>query len=304
MIENREQQMLEKHIQETVDKFNNTPVDDFEGYSANEMEFILYHTFEKESPIQITKLKDEEYAEMPLFNQVRYLLKIIEKEGELKLTKLGYLPPKIVIEIYEQGFIKDYSVENGLAKVYKESDLMSINLTKMLIEISPFVKKRNNKLSLTKKGKESLVNHHLLFETIFVLFATKFNWAYFDGYDNDYVGQHGAGFSLILLKKYGNEFKSPDFYASKYLDAFNFDEEDSDSPFANRLERAYSIRTFERFLDYFGFLEFKPVDKSHLENIDLSKMNEEIFNQLFEKDHLKKTDIFDKVINILPHKGK
>lgn len=300
----RETIMIEKYIQDTVDKFNNSPVEDFEGYSANEMEYILYHTFEKESPIKIRKLEEDEYSEMPLFNQVRYLLKIIEKEGELKLTKLGYLPPKIVIEIYEQGFIKDYSVEKGLAKVYRESDLMSINLTKMLIEISPFVKKRNNKLSLTKKGAVSLVNNHLLFETIFVLFAKKFNWAYFDYYNNDYVGQHGAGFSLILLKKYGDEFRNPKFYANKYFNAYGFSEDSSDSPFADRLERAYSIRTFDRFLAYFGFVDFKPVDKSHLENIDLTKMNEEIFNQLFEKDHLKKTDIFDKVINILPPKGK
>lgn len=304
MIENREQQMLEKHIQETVDKFNNTPVEDFEGYSANEMEFILYHTFEKESPIQIMKLEDEEYAEIPLFNQVRYLLKIIEKEGELKLTKLGYLPPKIVIDVYEQGYIKDSFVERGYSKVYKESDLMSINLTKMLIEMSPLVKKRNNKLTLTKKGKESLVNHHLLFETIFVLFATKFNWAYFDGFDNEYVGQHGVGFSLILLNKYGNEFKSPDFYASKYLDAFNFDEEDSDSPFPDRLEHTYSLRTFERFLDYFGFLEYKPTIKKDLKNINLDDIDRLKLSQLFEDDDIKKASIFDKVINILPPKGK
>jgi hypothetical protein len=31
------------------------------------------------------------------------------------------------------------------------------------------------------------------------------NWAYYDGYGDNEVGRFGAGFSLILLSKYGHK---------------------------------------------------------------------------------------------------
>jgi len=181
---------------------NSQAYDEFEGYSPAEMQFVLYDTFGDNSPIQFQKLSEADYKSIPILNQVEYLLKLVDKAREVKLTKLGFLPTKVVSKIYDQGFIKD---RVGITKLYKETDASSINLTRLLIELSGLAKKRNGKLSLTKKSEKYLKNKFELLKLIFETFATKFNWAYYDGYGENRIVQLGFGFSIILLSKYGNK---------------------------------------------------------------------------------------------------
>ncbi|MEA1874087.1 MAG: hypothetical protein U9N51_06630 [Bacteroidota bacterium] len=113
------------------------------------------------------------------------MLEIVNDRVELKLTAKGFLPTKIVSDIYNQKFIKDEMIESGIYKLYKETDSDSINLTRILLELSGLVKKRNNILSLTKKGKTEFNDNYKLLKSIFKTFGTKFNWAYYDGYGNN-----------------------------------------------------------------------------------------------------------------------
>lgn len=271
---------IDKYILEEIEKRNQKGLGDFEGYSPAQMQFILYNTFSKNSPIIINKVSDELYGEIPLLNQIKHLLNIIKDSKELLLTKKGFLPTKIVANLYEQKFITDYAVENGITKLYKETDVNTINLTRLLIELSPFVKKRTNKLSLTKKGTEAINNNSKLFNSFFEIFTKDFNWAYYDGYDNDKIGQLGFGFTLILLNKYGNTFRPVEFYAEKYLKAFNLYEDDNEDSKNDPLN-AYSLRSFRRSLNYFGLIDVK---EKH-----------------YEATHVKKTKLFDKLIKIQPH---
>lgn len=125
---------------------------DFEGYSPSEMEFILYEFLEPKCPVQINLLAEEEYLDIPLFRQLKYLLELIANNGELKLTKRGNLPVKVVADVYSQGFLKDYWIENGYTKVYNEGRIPSIMIARELLERSPLIKKQHNKLSLTRKA--------------------------------------------------------------------------------------------------------------------------------------------------------
>ncbi len=272
---------IEKYVIEAINKRNNEPITHFEGYSPSEMQFILYNTFDSKSTIQFVKAKEDTYLNIPIFKQVKFLFNLIREQKELKLTNKGFLPTKIVAELYKKGYMKDYFIENGISKLYKESDVPTINLAKILIELSTLVKKRNNKLSLTKKGIEQIDNSHLLFKNIFETFATKFNWSYLDGFSNDEIGQSGFGFTLILLEKYGNEYRKPEFYAEKYLNAFDFKTKKSELEFVGNPKRTYLVRTFERFLDYFGFTEYDSNEKN---------------------PKVKKTKVFDELITIRPHK--
>ena len=243
------------------------------------MQLILYKTFDIESPITINKIDDNLYNEIPLFNQIKYLLNIIKDHKELLLTKKGFLPVKIVADIYNQKFIKDYAIEIGITKLYKESDVNTINLTRILIELSPFVKKRNNKLSLTKKGTHAFYNNNILFNNFFEIFLTQFNWGYYDGYNNEEIGQLGFGFTLILLNKYGNQFRPVDFYANKYLKAFNFENDYTNEQlyFADNPKKAYNLRSFDRCLNYFGLIE---TQEKYGESIAIKRSK--LFENLFK----------------------
>lgn len=120
-------------------------------------------------------------------------------------------------------------------------------------------------------------------------FATKFNWAYYDGYGENQIGQLGYGFSLILLSKYGQEKQLDSFYAERYFEGYPQLLE-SIEPDYDTLERytarCYSIRTFERFLDYFGLITIEEEGKG----LDSIK-------------YISKTDLFDRLIKCTPHKA-
>ena len=278
---------LQKHIDQIMSEQNDRGLPDFEGYSPIEMQYILYDTFGKNSPIQLLELSESAYNNIPIFKQIKYLLQLIDEMGELKLTTKGFLPTKVVSDIYNQKFIKDEMIESGISKLYKEMDSMSINLTRILSELSGTVKKRNKKLSLTKKGKAELNDNYKLLKSIFTVFGTKFNWAYYDGYGNNQIGQLGFGFSFILISKYGSNKRLDSFYSNKYLSAFPMlIEQIEPSRFDSNEKKAskcYSLRTFDRFLDYFGLIKIESENKWDSEKF------------------IVKTELFDKLIKVRPH---
>lgn len=280
---------LEKHLDKIMHEQNNRSMPEFEGYSPAEMHLILYSTFEKDSPIELQKLSEADYKKVPILNQIKYLMGMIAESGEMKLTKKGFLPVKVVAELYQQGFIKDDQIEKGISKLYKESDSMSINLPRILIELAGLVKKRHGKLSLTKAGQKIISDDQKLLRAIMETFATKFNWAYYDGYGENHIGQLGYGFTLILLSKYGREKRLDSFYAKKYFNAFPR-LLDAIAPDYGTVERqaasCYSVRSFNRFLDYFGVVEI-----------------DEKWKKFDRETHITKTELFDRLIKIRPHKS-
>lgn len=274
---------IERHIHEIMEKKNNTALTVFEGYSPFEMQFVLYDFFNPKCVVQIKKLQEAEYLEIPIFNQIKFLLNLIKEKGELKLTKKGFLPVKVVASIYEQKYLTDFFVENGISKLYKEKDVPVVHIAKILLELSSLVKKRKDKLSLTKKGLKALESNHMLFESIFKTYITHFNWGYFDYFSDDQIGQLGFGFSLILLSKHGKNLRDASFYSKKYFKAFKFEKEQSELSFVDSLSSCYKVRTFKHFLHYFGLVFYEA-------------------SRGFEISHVKKTKLFDKLIELKQHK--
>lgn len=269
---------LKDFISHSIKIQNNTPLDDFEGYSANDFHFVLYDHFNIESPVQLREAEIDVYTKVPFLNQIRFLLQRLKADSEIKLTAKGYLPTKIVAEIYGKGFLREFMIDEGYYKLYKETDALSIHLTRIILQISNLVKKRNNKISLTRKGLCSLDDDAALFKNIFETFTIKFNWSYNDAYENEKIGQMGFGFTIILLDKYGQEYRDKDFYAEKYFKAFNFKAENPNSNLDRFSLSAYKARTFDRFLNYFGLLEYE--DNKVDGRVKVSKLFSEIFNIL------------------------
>lgn len=278
---------LNQYFDHFFKKLNTSGIADFEDYSPAEMQSIFYSPFESGSPIRFNVLSETDYQAIPMLNQIKYLARIIEQQGEIKLTAKGFLPTKVVAELYRQGFLKDRAIELGISKLYKETDSSTISLPRILLELSGLVKKRNNKLSLTKKGQQVIQDDTKLLPLIFKIFAKKFNWAYYDGYDDNGVGQIGVGFTLILLSNYGKERKIDRFYADKYFRAFphlvGYGAKRSVEDLDRSLCRAYSLRTFDRFLKYFELITIEEEKKG---------WDEDKFIQV--------TALFDKLFDVRP----
>lgn len=281
---------LQGYMNQFMNQRNSRGLAEFEGYSPFEMQHILYDTFGDKSPIRLRKLSDEDYSLIPILNQVKYLARLISNAGELKLTKLGFLPTKVVSELYSQGYMMEDHIESNISKLYKETDSNSVHVARILLEISGLVKKRNNKLSLTQKGEKILNDNFTLCQLILETYCEKLNWAHSDYYGENNIGQLGFGFSLILVHKYGSEKRSEKFYQEKYFNAFPMLLDNITYPTYTTKERfaghCYSLRTFDRFLSYFGLIQMQK-EKG---------MDADSF--------LIKTDVFDKFIKILPHNSQ
>ncbi len=279
---------LQKHLNNIMNEQNNRSFPKFEGYSPTEMHQVIDFTFDSGSPISLQKLSDNDYKKVPMLNQMKYFLNLMMEKGEIKLTAKGFLPTKIVKDIYDQGYLEEDFIKSGLYQLYKESDSMTVNLTRILAKMMGLTKKRNGKLSLTKKAETIIKDDYKLLVLILTTITSKFNWAYYDRYGDNRIGQLGFGFSLILLNKYGSTKRHHLFYADKYLEAFPhlLEQELPDKYPADKTSSSscYSLRTFDRFLDYFGLIKIEKADASW--NAD---------------KYIMKTELFDKLIKIRPH---
>jgi len=276
---------INKYAKKLMHDINNRAAGEFEGYSPFEMHHIIYDTYGSNSPIQILDLNEDQYKGIPILNHIKFLAKLIGDAGELKLTAKGNLPPKVVVEIYNQGFYKNKYIESGIVKLRSEEDSMEISLLKILLLFSGLVKKRNNKLSITKSGAKILNDNNCLLKLILETFCSKYNWAYCDLFGDNKIGQLGHGFSVILLNKYGSEVRSDRFYADKYFHAFpDILTGLPPESFKDAFVSCYSVRTFDRFLKIFGLIDMEKTGKYQNEST------------------IKKSALFDQLIKCLPHR--
>ena len=276
-----------KQLETEVLLRNNSPISDFENLSPNNFYNILYNTYSENSPVTFQKsIANDVLDKISIFRIAEDCVKIIEKETFIKLTALGALPRKVVIELYNKKYILDDFIERGITKLWKEQDCIAIMNTRMVLDIAGITKKTHGKLALTKKGTSFLdaANRQEFFKLFISTFADKFNWGYNDRYSAKIVGQFGWTFTIYILNKYGKDYRSVNFYSEKYLKSLpHFLKEFEDEGLMtqlDRFQRCYSIRSFDRFLEWFGIVEFEGDTKyrwNEANNIRATAILEKIF---------------------------
>lgn len=250
--------------------------------SPENVDQLIRDPFGKTSPLRIKSLEESEYQKIPILNSVRYLAEMMEQQGGLKLTLKGALQRKVIMEMYQQNFfpktsdldITDYKT------ALNESDLPRVGLTRILLELSGLARKCKGKLLLTRKWEKMKQYNDKLLRLVFETYTQKFNWAYFDRYRSDQAGQFGFAVSLALVDRFGTQLLSAEIYGGAYYSIFPWLQEDfvdlSFNTAKKDSRRCYSLRTFERFLEYFGLVKvhrdkedyFKPVDVEKSELFD------------------------------------
>ncbi len=273
---------VNKEIKKVMDARNNSGVLEFEGYSPLEMHKIIHFLFEADSPIKIKELNQDEFFEIPIFNGVKFLLTHISVNNGIKLTAKGFLPTKIVTELYNQKYFAEDMIENGISKLYKETDSHFVRLCRILLEITGVVKKAKGSLTITVKAKKILENDQILLEEILKTYCKKFNWAYFDGYEMEDCGRLGCGYSIYLLDQYGSEIHQDNFYAKKYFTAYPMLTENIEPGYGtveDYINRCYSNRMIEHFGLLTGIIK-KIGSPKYREPKQIQKTD--LLNKLFE----------------------
>lgn len=238
---------------------NDAQSDDFPEFSPTEVHCLLYDTFGEKSPIQFRDdIDSETLDQIPIFRIAEAFLKLIQRDKKVKLTPLGALPKKVIVELYEERFLPDENIENGIIKLRKEQDVIAIMSARLASEFAGLARKANGRLVLTKKAAKLLEsnNRSEIFKQFFQAFTDKLLWSFHDGFPEQPVGQLGWAFSTILLNRFGGQPQTVSFYAHKYLKAFpsfiTFFRNDYLTP-EQLFVRCYGLRTFKRFFLWFGF---------------------------------------------------
>lgn len=252
-----------------IRRHNNTPREEFNGLSPEELNNLLHYPFSSASVVKLNKLNMEQYEKIPLVNQALFLLKTIN-EKELKLTKLGWLPLKIVAEAYRLGQ-PEYILELVGQKRINEYEAYSVWMARIILETLGWVKIRKGIMSTTLKGKKALTDIEKAADDILYGSLNTGLLHTFDGDEEGCIGNYGIAYSIFLLNKYGSEWHLGSFYLDHYNKVFNFSED----------SRAYAVRVFGRLFYWLGIAEQRRKKGAGL---------------LFEKE-FKKTDLLQMIFS-------
>ncbi len=234
---------INERLQTVTARLNSTMRSDFNGLSPDEMHIIMYHPFTDQCVVSLNRLRKEQYDKIPLVRQALFLMNTLS-EKELKFTKLGWLPLKIVAEVYALGQ-PEWIIEELNQKRINEYDANSVWMARIILELLGWIKTRKGVLSLTIKGKkaksdiDSAANEILRFSLIGVGLHT------FDGNEDGRIGNLGMAYSVWLLHKFGSTWHSGDFYQEHYQTVFNFPD----------IYNIYETRVFARLFYWLGLVE-------------------------------------------------
>ena len=253
--------MNPRDIEAAIILENNTPIDEFCGLTPTEMHRLLYNPLGESSPLAVRPdIDDSTLDRIPFFRLTEEFLRIIQREKHITLTALGALPRKVLHELYAHKFIVEEYIESGIVKLHREQDSVVLFPLHFNTQLTHLVKKTRGRLTLTKEGTRLLKagNRGELFEAVFAAFTLRFGWSSNDGYTRSPVGQYGWAYSIYLLTKFGDKERTLRFYADKYLQAFpgimdQFAPNSYSTP-QKDFTACYSVRVFQRFLEWFGFV--------------------------------------------------
>lgn len=232
-------------------RHNTTPRSDFNGLSPEEMYNLLYYPFENNCVVTLNKLKKEQYDRIPLVRQTLFLLETLGKT-ELKLTKLGWLPLKIVAEAYPLGQ-PEWIIEELGQKRINEYDAKSVWMARVILDLIGWIKTRKGMLSLTAKGKKALSDIDSAANEILRFALTGVGLHTFDGIEDDRIGNIGMAYNIWLLNKFGSTWYSAIFYQKHYQKVLDYQE----------CYNIYETRVFSRLFYWLGIVEMKPNRQAH-----------------------------------------
>lgn len=221
------------------------------------IERIIYTAFTPNGAVSICRLDEADFEKIPIMRQILCLSEFIRSGGgKLKLTPNGYLPLKVVKEMYLKGIIDpfyDLYPNNRMT----ELEARFVSMARDIACKSGILRKMNNSLHITKKGEKLLADKQQLLEMLINYFVYKFDIRYYDGYRNEEegLGYRDAGLSVVvfnsLLKQLDGVTATGSYYANVYFSIFPW------MYLSRTSENCYIFRTFQNFMEWFGMVSTK-----------------------------------------------
>ena len=263
---------LRETLQQPGERFasvNAMPEEDFDGLTPDDMHQLLYDPFSDSGVVRFSESLDEP-VDAPALTLLAHLLDSIPEQG-VKVTDKGNLPRQLCWDVaaaYWSPRFLEWRQETS--PICSETDFMELHAVRLVAEMAGFLEKRGARLFVSRATRQVRTEQGVagLYRGLFRSYATEFNWGYEDRFPELFIIQRSFGFALYLLKCYGDRFKLPFFYADRFVDAFPAaleefrDESLKPEHEVEALAQAYQLRCINRFLDFFGLIEWEDGDKS------------------------------------------
>lgn len=258
------QEELQAATDKHFNRFNRAAKSDFHGLSPEQMHRVLHFPFDSPDIARIRDILPRE-LDSPFSKILMKLLTGID-EGNLKPTKLGFLPRPICLEIAELFRNKEtFPYQLDLGKMSRELDFMDLYVVRVTAEMAGLIRKYKGRFILSKKCRTILDSNGLqrLYPLVFRAFCKKFAWNYRDGYPEVQFIQDSFLFTLFLLTKYGGEWRMNTFYEDQFVRAFPLVAEmipdDRYITPDETVRQMYTVRVLCRFIGLWGLAEVEEV---------------------------------------------
>ena len=229
---------------------------------------MLYRPLEENCPVRLRTLTDSQIGQIPFIRQVVHLLNLLS-DGELKLTAKGYIPPKIVEELYLMG---ERSWCSDWFKQKSEPKIEEIRVLRVVLKECGLIKTRLGKMSITAKGKRLLADKNELMRAVMLFLLRDYNTGWLDLYDDMEVGNVGRLYSLWLLHRYGDVWRHIDFYTGEYSKAF---------PLMYSYP-AYGFRVFNRLFHLIGVCKVNETEEDRGLGFGQKVIKTDVLDMMFE----------------------
>jgi hypothetical protein len=263
----------------------------FDGLTTEQACDLLYYGMGSSRSLIVVdfRLDPEIVMATKLLGDVSYYLSMIRSRQPVKLTRNGNLPRALSRELRDAGLYEDEGASSMFRKIPVRSELDApyLHYINAITRLADLTTADTTRITLTELGEQFLngSNAPLVYTHLFLTHAGVYNWAYEDGYPDQWLVQEGSMFSLFLVSRYGDEPRQAEFYFRKYRDAFPYGFFPPEPVAYGRghdlIARCYFLRTFQRFLGRFGLVTLDygdprlPIDAT-----------------------VRKTDLFDRFISL------
>jgi len=176
---------------------------------------LLFHPLEPGGVVWLrTEVPNEALDQIPFLRLTEAFLRLLHREGGIRLTPLGALPLKYLRELYALGFILEPDVETGIHKLHREIDSLALTTLHQTTRLARLARGQ----LLTKQGSQLLAANQrpVLWQLVLHTFTARFSWASHDGYASPKAGQMGWAYSVYLLARFGAAVHPVSFYAAHY----------------------------------------------------------------------------------------
>ena len=154
-------------------------VAEFEGFSPIDMYGLLYNPFnEEQSPFRINSaINDQLLSKIRMFYDIIRYLNMLKDRQPLKLTQKGNLPRNFCRELYDIGVKDEELLKMSNHSIRVELDSLYIHTINVFTKMLGLTKKRQSKISLTKKANDRLKqqNTNKFFRDVFSAYTQKIN---------------------------------------------------------------------------------------------------------------------------------